>query len=327
MNKRQFSTFMFTLLFACSNTFAAISCNGRVFNPVTDMNWNNGLPVVAGGQNLGKSGPNNPALHSMPAVCTCGIKIGVGVTYWEPSYVAEIARSAGCLSTMGGTAAFGNTMANMNASKAKGHGNDKQRMQVHWYKYPVAAMMDVLKNLGGCISLPDFQLAYMSEVDPDWNAGPNSILSQAEALLFSNPIAIMACLPEVGTALFNMSLDVLFWCSGSQGTVYPMTGDSTSHTTNQKGNIQVLAKYVARTFKTGGIFASIGPWAQCSSVYSPVWLKSQFRIDPIYPIHVNRTIVFGKPEAAFSVPSINTPTQTESAYMIWQAKQCCASPL
>lgn len=323
-NLKQIFICIFALLFTASNTLAAMGCNGRVFNPVTDMNWNNGLPIVAGGQKLSQDGPNNPALHSMPSVCRCGIKVGVGVTYWEPTYVAEVSRSAGCLSTMGGEAAFGNSMAHMNTGHADSGGHN-QRMQIHWYKYPVAAMMDVLKNFGGCVSLPDFQLAYMSEVDPEWNAGANSILSQAETLLFANPIAAMACIPEVATSIFNMNLDVLYWCTGSQGTIFPMTGDSNAFHTNAKGNMQMLAKYVARTFRTGGIFATIGPWAQCSSVYSPIWLKSQFRIDPIYPIHVNRTIVFGKPEAVFAVPSINTPTQTESAYMLWQAKQCCAS--
>lgn len=315
----------FILIFTSSNIYA-VGCYGRVFNPVTDLNWNNGLPVVAGGYQLSGSGPNNPGLHSMPAVCQCGLRFGVGITYWEPSYVAEVARSAGCLSTLGGEAAFGNSKANMNAEKADSSKKQKQRMQIHWYKYPVAAMMDVLKNYGGCLSLPEFQLAYMSEIDPEWNAGPNSTLSQAETVLFSNPIAALACLPEVGTALFNMNLDMLYWCTGSQGTIFPMTGDTQAHSNNAKGNLQVLAKYVARTFRTGGIFVTMGPWAECSSVYSPIWLKSQFRIDPIYPIHVNRTIIFGKAEAAFSVPGINTPTSTDNGYMLWQGKQCCASP-
>jgi len=327
MNKlKQLFVGLLMFVFVSSNTFATLGCSGRIFNPVTELNWNNGLPIVAGGVKLGASGPNNPVLHNMPTICKCGIIPGLGITYWEPSYVAEVSRVAGCLSTLGGKSAFGSAKAYMNANKTEGSDGQSQRMQIHWYKYPVAAMMDVLKNYGGCLSLPEFQLAYMSEIDPDWNSGPFSILSQAETLLFANPIAALACLPEVGTALFNMNLDVLYWCSGSQGAIFPLNGNSQSHTSDAKGNLQILAKYVARTFRTGGIFSTTGPWATCTSVYSPIWIKSQFRIDPIYPIHVNRTIVFGKPEAAYSLPGINTPVSTESAYMIWQAKQCCAGP-
>lgn len=306
----------------------AVGCFGKIFNPVSDLNWNNAFPITIGGIK-NKQGPNSPPLHSMPAICNCSLTPGVGVTYWEAKYVAEVARTSGCLSTLGGVESMGNSLAYQNSNQGASDrtGSRKSRSQVHWYRYPVMAMMDIMATYAHCMTVAEFGLAAPTEVDPDWNNGAFSTLSQAETLLFSNPIAALSCVPEAGTALFNFNVDPMYWCAGSEGTIFPLTGTSQNYSNEAKGNLQILAKFVARQFRIGGLLVSIGPWAQCNARLSPIWLKSQFRIDHIYPIHVNRTIIFGKPEAAFALPGLNTPVQTDSAYMIWEGKQCCASVL
>ena len=319
--------FLLSFLFLAEQSYAS-PCEGRVFNPVTDMNWNNSFPIKVGGQTLpGGSGPNNPPLHNMPAVCNCTGLPGVGITFWEPRFVAEVSRTAGCLNTLGGVDILGSNSKYL-SSEALSDDMDEpsqRRMQVHWYSYPAAQMLDVLSSWGSCVSMPEFGLDTPTEVDPLWNSELSGSLNAPEGLLFANPIAALSCSAEAATTMFNYNLDLLYWCAGSQGVVYPLFGRGQNHTTATSGNLHILGKYMARKHKEGGLLGTIGPGAQCSPIYSPVWIKSQYRFDLIYPVAKNSTIVMGKPDISWST-NATRPTETGNAYMIWRARQCCFIP-
>lgn len=312
---------VFLLLFS---TYIYSACNGRIFNPITDLNWNNAFPITVGGIS-GTSGPNNPPLHRMPAICKCGPKPGVGVTYWEPRFVAEVARTAGCLSTVGGVDILGPS-AKFLSSEVERNGNSTSRLQLHWFDYPVMAAMDVASSYAGCVSLPEFKLATPTEIDPLWNNEIGAALNDPESLLFANPLALLSCIPDAMASMANFPLDMLFWCAGSQGVVYPLMGrGQTNAKAGPSGNLHMVEKYIARETKLGKLLATIGPTAQCSQSYMPTWIKSQYRIDLIYPIASNDEIVIGKPGVMWDAAK-NTAPITENAFMIWRGRQCCARP-
>ncbi|WP_181664457.1 TraU family protein, partial [Escherichia coli] len=63
-----------------------------------------------------------------------------------------------------------------------------------------------------------------SEIDPTWTDSSLTTILNPEAVIFANPIAQGACAADAIASAFNMPLDVLFWCAGSQGSMYPFNG-------------------------------------------------------------------------------------------------------
>lgn len=45
-----------------------------------------------------------------------------------------------------------------------------------------------------------------------------------EAVIFANPIAQGACAADAVASAAKTSVDALFWCAGSQGSMYPFNG-------------------------------------------------------------------------------------------------------
>jgi len=78
------------------SSYAAGSCHGSFFNPITDPNWGNLFPITILGVSLG-GGHNPPTLYE-PPICICPSRIlgipmiGIGITFWEPLYIAEVQR-------------------------------------------------------------------------------------------------------------------------------------------------------------------------------------------------------------------------------------------
>ena len=92
--------------YSASPLSSSAACRGEIFNPINDANWNNMFPVTVAGISMG--GGSNPSLMHMDPICLCpgpyGIDMpGIGMTFWEPTFLAEVARTPGCMPPLGGT--------------------------------------------------------------------------------------------------------------------------------------------------------------------------------------------------------------------------------
>ncbi len=94
---------------------------------------------------------------------------------------------------------------------------------VHWYKYPLTYWLNIITSLG-CLEGGDLDIAYLSEIDPTWTDSSLTTILNPEAVIFANPIAQGACAADAIASAFNMPIDALFWCAGSQGSMYPFNG-------------------------------------------------------------------------------------------------------
>lgn len=317
---------------ASAQGIAGGPCRGEVFDPVSDPNWNNMFPItIAGAESgSGKATPKPPLMHMDP-VCTCpgmagASTPGVGMTYWEPTYLAEVATTPGCMSTLGGKETIDgyDRLASTQSYGTTGTRGNVTNMQIHWWVYPLFASLNMMSSLG-CMNTSGYNLGDMTEVDPTWQDSAWSSVANPESGLFANIAGIMSCIPDAVSSSFGMPLDTNFWCQGGQGVVYPLVGWGQSHNTAAGGNLHILGKYMQRKTREAGLLATIGPWAQCTSMYLPNWIKSQYRIDPVAPVPSNRTVVLGMPDWIWSMaPPTNTATRTDSAFLVWVGKQCCA---
>lgn len=319
---RRFALFVLTML---TSVVSHAGCRGSIFNPVTDVNFMYMYPITLAGVSVG-AGSNPPTIVRTPQ-CVCpshiygGPMVGVLNSYWEPIYLAEVAQEGGCLSTIGAK----NVMpAYKVLSSAADTTNDREKMQVHWYKYPLFSIIGMMLDFM-CTSFDSFSVGYVTEVDPTHQSDVWATVLAPESVLFANPVATLACVPDAVSAQFGFPLDPLFWCIGAQGTLYPFSGSSTAFNTPQKGNTSILYKFMGKQHRMGGLFQTVGPSATCAAHPNPVLVKSQYRIDPVAPIPYRGPPVYigGLDSVWAEMPPLNYPAGEYSAYMIWVAKQCC----
>lgn len=312
-------------------------CTGTMFNPITDTDWNNVFPMtIAGVRFSTNSNTVAPLMAMMPPVCTCPTvifgmpMIGVGVTYWQPLYISEIERRPGCLSSMGGMMVLPGY--SMLASEQTVNNNAKSkevnRMQVHWFEYPLFTLMKVFNSIS-CKNTAGFNLAYMTEVDPLWQDDLWGAVFTPESAVFANPIAAAACAVDAVASNLDFPLDALFWCAGSWGSIYPLAGNSSHSGDPFTMNNQIQAKYIARSHRMGFLWQTIGPTAICFSHPNPVWIKSQYRYNQVAPVNRRgRAVVTGSSGKLFQFPPItNLPTKEHTINLIWQGQQCCLKPI
>ncbi len=306
-------------------------CNGQFFDPMT-INWVDMFPItVAGGVRIG-AGFDDPFMFE-PTICDCPSHLfgyplpGLGVTYWEPLYLAEVERVAGCFPSLGGDQllsgySYETGGANGQATKSGGSTN---RSQVHWYVYPVFKILDMFTSDECHNSSTGFNLSFASEIDPVWQNDLWANVLSPESSLFDTLPMQMACLVDAVSASVWVPLDPLFWCAGTWGSVYPFSGTPNASVSDQQANALELSKFLAMQARLGMMLDSIGPQAICFAVPNPVWMKGQFRVDPVYPIPTyGQPIFIGQTEWRWGdLPPGNFPLHQSSEYMIWNGQQCC----
>jgi len=306
---------------------------GRMVDPLADPNGSADLlPISIAGVSVGGNPP--PTIHE-PTVCECpshffGIPmVGVGITYWEPTFVAEVTHHPGRRLTLDGDDVLSSYQqefgaVNGNSSQSTHHGEN--RAQVHWYVYPIFKPLGFGYLDGVCLNNEGtFDLAGLTEVDPTWQDDIWANIFSPESALFANPVMQLAYVADAVAASVSYPLDPLFWCAGAWGPVYPFSGNPNTQSSDQGSDALVMSKYLAREFRLGLMWATIGPEAICSSTPSPVWFKTEFRVDPIYPHPIyGSPIYIGQTEVRWGlIPPANDPTEQDAAYLLWVAHQCC----
>lgn len=273
---------------AQSSGVSGMTCQGDLFNPMSDPDWNYIYPITVMGVRTGNQA--GVPYHYVPPVCVCpgpfGIpSYGIGITYWEPIYISEIERTPGCMPTLGGMNMLGGSyqkLASESTSATESGAQAANRLQVHWYKYPVFSLLDSFKD-SACKTAGGFNLMWMTELDYFWQDDAWGNVLNPEAALFSNPIAQVACAADCAATSLAFPLDPLFWCAGCWGSVYPLTGNGNVGNTEFQRNNLVQAKFLARQHRLGLMMQTIGPTAICFTHPNPVWIKSQYRVNQVGP--------------------------------------------
>jgi conjugal transfer pilus assembly protein TraU len=308
------------------------TCHGRFLNPIAEINWNLILPIkIAGVPFAYGVGSNESPLATTSPMCICPGRLfgyptpGIMATFHEPLYIEEIARIAGCFSSIGGKRILsGYDMQNMSLDLDASQG-DIARWQVHWYTYPVFKLLKLFQDFACVQSDGGYALAYITELDPTWQNDEWGAVFNPEAILFANPIAQAACIIDAISSTAYLPLDPLFWCAGSWGGVYPFTGNANANSDRLQSAYLVGAKLIAKLSRVGMLWDTVGQWAMCSPVPSAMWIKSQFTIDPVYPM-VKEGI--GVPIGAAPIVYLTAPPQSYPMFenvtnVIFQQQQCC----
>lgn len=316
-------------------TMGGAACpSGTAFNPMTDTDWNNMFPITVMGVQMG--GNTNPPLMFEPPVCECPSvlfgfpSMGYGVTYWQPLYLAEVERTAGCLESLGGTSIFSSGASTaysaLNSEQAGNNtGGDSvtSRMQIHWYEYPIFSMLNMFMS-SGCFNAGGYDLGYLTEIDYTWQDDTWAALFAPEGVFFTDEVLQASCSIDAVASSVGFPLSIMFWCQGGGGAVYPLSGNSQHNNSPFQMNNSILGKFLARQARLGLEWATIGPLAECYAHPTPIWIKEQYRINQVSPIpRRGNPLYVGGSEIGQYPTQTNYPTRESTVNLIWQGMQCC----
>lgn len=258
-------------------------------------------------------------LSSPICVCTDPFpRVGIPVSYFEPSRIIEVVSDAWCFPTFGFSTGDGTKLG----GGTYGDGQDRQKTfyQSHYLIMPIFALLEILTDFA-CLQSTGIDYAWVSEVDPLWNSDTLSAFMSPEALLFGNPVANLSCVADAIAAATDEPIDALFWCKGSWGNAYPLTG-----WTNTKNMVEdaasVAASMIYKLHRELVLWGSTGQAGLCGYYPAPIWRKTAYRLQLVSPWPSYATPI--GTDGLFWTPGHNPPFIGDNfGFVSFKKRDCC----
>lgn len=328
MRLRQLLLLIFAWLLSAGIATAAGPCHGKFPNLISDICWRCLFPVSIGPAKMTAgqqdAGPSPPMVCSCPAPPPVFIRYGVGIGFWEPARLAEIVRTPYCSPTLGTTLASLVAPSGTNTQGA-GESSKEAFYHAHWFTFPLLSWIGMAFTQAACASSDSFDIAYLTELDPLWDDDELAFLINPEAVLFANPIAQAACIADTAAASVSFGVDALFWCSGSQGSVYPISGTSGHHVGGVDSSMLLTHRMIFKMHRQGLGMDTSTTGAMCQAVPQPILRKNQYKSQMLYPIPQTQTgMPFGRPSSIWASGREFPYEGEDYTYLVWRKRLCCA---
>jgi conjugal transfer pilus assembly protein TraU len=214
--------------------------------------------------------------------------MGFPIGYYEPALSVEVVTDPMCFPSLGsGNSSTGDeTGLFMAGSKGDDSGDKQAFYQTHIIKTPLLAIMGILKESCAFASATDFDILSFSEIYPQWQDDALSSIIYPEALLFAAPPLQLACIADSVAANVYTPLDPMFWCMGSWGGLYPLSGTSLNKSLIED-TASVGANAIAFNHRNTTLQRTWGgdEGVMClGRVPHPIWDKSAYRMQLMGPI-------------------------------------------
>lgn len=240
--------------------------------------------------NFNLFGVGNKPDGAAPArpVCACYDDIGVPTMgyplgMWTPTKINEVVTQPFCSPSLGGTR-LQNTARGTGYAASTEDAQNTAFYQYHYFSYPLMTMMELLM-LPQCMDpYYDFDLLYISEIDPTWSNDILSILLSPEAVIFANPVAKAWCAADCVATTANQQQEAAYGCAGCDGSLYPFTGHINPQPDPVAGSSLITQRVLASLHRKGLAQKTIGEDAMCGPSYYPMVPRSQYKFSLMYPI-------------------------------------------
>ena len=330
INKVLFLVAVILTALIVSNVSAAglTPCSGKLINPATDICWDCLLPITIGSNSIAPGSLPDTSNPDSP-ICVCPghpiPHIGIALGYWEPMALVDVTRTPFCLVSLGGISVGAAPNAgDITAATTK---ENSSFFHVHEYNFPIMRWLGIE---GNCHQRGPMMPEYLGELDPTWNDDTLAMTLFPETAAFGDPISQSACAVDAASASFGLPQDKLFWCAGSQGTLYPVTGQVEEHVGGVQATVLLTERLLFKLHRLGLVQDSSASHL-CSESYEPIMPKSRYRYQMTYPVATTKSAgcqPFGRStipwEAIYSATQ-ETPLSTENySYLIWKKRNCCS---
>ncbi len=329
--------FMCAFLSKSSSASTTNACSdANVFeNIVNQVCWSCFLPVRLMGV-----GPKPDGAADDSAVCACRDALGIPefgyqLGFWQPKRLIEHVRVPWCAPSLGGIKLQDDlfSLGQGIDYDANDTGADMANYQYHYYSYPLFAMMQILYLPDCGMDYTDFDLMYLSEIDPTWNNDLLAILLSPEAFIFANPIAKAWCAADCAAITAGIVKEETYGCAGCDGSLYPFTGNVTAGESGPRVTSLLSQRILASLHRKGLARKTIGNDAMCKAEFWPMIPRSQYKLSMLFPVpEADRSSPNGKcchplgeSEHAWSTSAggRTEPGQEDYIYLLWGYSDCC----
>jgi conjugal transfer pilus assembly protein TraU len=291
------AAFVAVAAFAATPALASTpGCVGKMWNPLTDLDFRlmggikaAGWTVMAAPTALGE-----PPNHQAQNICFCknGLQtgFGLGLTFWMPSYINDLARQPGCMGFLDGINVLPGFMSlssgqeySMHTQRVDGVTN----MQVHWAYADVSAIAG--KSLfEKCNAVTgSMEIAYLTEPDFIFQNDVYSVVMTPQASILAEVplLSQMTCgMESIANTLGGwQDWGVCAW----KGTRLPYSGNAIAKDSAQVSNMDVTIKYLSRAALLGTTMRTMGKDTTCKPLYSPFYDPFQHRYQWAFPAKVS----------------------------------------
>lgn len=321
-----------TFLILQANLSFAKTCTGRMINPITDICWECMFPITIGAIPI-VQGTRADTINPPSPVCVCPGKIaglpqvGMTIGLWEGIRLIDVTKAPFCFVNLGGVeigaGLFGvgsgkDPQSNGDASSATWH--------AHMYYYPIGFILQTVLDLM-CLAVSTFDIGWITEIDPLWQDDQLTFIINPEAILFNNLITQAACAADCVASSVYTALDPLFWCSGCQGSMYPLNGRVQHHVNSLQSSLLTTSRVLYKMHRQLMLPITSGVEGMCQPIPAPIIKKSQYRTQMINPIPAPDTFFgcqpLGKSSLIYEMGREFPIKGEDFGYMIWRKRNCC----
>ena len=296
---------------------------------ITDICWECIFPIRVAGLTLGRRG-SVPPDASDKKLCLCEDaagtpKPGFVVSMWEPARIIELVRTPGCSPALGGIRLPMDRRFLATTGNADRDSGDISMYHYHYYSFPLLIMMDLfVEDRCSADGYMDFDLLYLSELDPTWSNSELAFFTNPEVAAVANPIAQAACSADALAAAGGYPLRGLFWCAGSWGSLYPLSGNQATVGDMVRDTSLLATRATAALHRRGLAWRTMGNDALCRGRLDPMFPKTQYRASMFWPVPETRsnhvigqsTLIWGMGR---QIPAIGE----DAVILMWRWNDCC----
>ncbi|WP_234401326.1 TraU family protein [Pseudoalteromonas sp. T1lg23B] len=267
----------------------ALCTDAKIFTKMLDqVCWTCMLPLRLAG--VGAKGPEGSARTLPVCLCKDGNGVykppGVSFAYWSPRRLIETVKTSWCSPSLGGIR-LQNTITGM-GSKGRGNAGELDESafyQYHYFAYPIMEMLQLF-TVPDCMrdEYVDFDMLYISEIDPVHNNDWLAFVLNPESVAFANPLALVAAAADCAAITSGKANLDLFFSAGCDGLIYPMTGHVSAGGEVARNTSLVAQRALAGLHRRGLAKRTMGEDAMCKAQYSPMIPKSMYKLSAIFPI-------------------------------------------
>lgn len=298
---------------------------------MSDVCWECIFPIVIFQVPLGGGSMPYERYQGSP-ICYCASEtyfggFGITLSMWQPSNIIELVRHAYCSPTLDGvTLQQGVRLSGgeyTNVAQTKSHGRGAF-YNYHMFAFPLLALLDLFVDERCGMGYTDFDLTYISEIDPTWNDDELADMLNPESVLFTNPVAEAACLADSAAALVGEPIGALFWCAGTWGFIYPFTGND-EHPGSIPRDTSLLAfRAIAALHRRGLMDLTMTGSALCSPQPALIIPKGQYKLSTMYPIpEVDFNHWGGESSFEWGEWRSYAGPGEDFVYLVWRWRDCC----
>lgn len=265
-------------------------------------------------------------------VCVCPTevppyeRVGITISYWPVSYYVEVVKDPYCFPSFGLDINSGGSMLDSlkkGGGAEMGHeGNETSTfVQAHfWYFYILGLLDEALDTM--CMETTSTDLVGLSEIDPLWQDDELAVIIQLEAYLFANYGAQLTCIADAISANVGYSISPLFWCVGSSGSLYPLTGHANNDDLLQAYEL-IVGRAIFRMHRQAVICDAACWYCQC--MYTPIWIKHHYRDQVAWPVNAGFCTALGATDIMWG-PGKNPPDVSRMdnlIFLLYRKRTCC----